>query len=59
MAQQNLITAIRALADATQEEKEALVEILDVEGFGGREDLTMASAEEVAADRLQWLRDCR
>ena len=57
---ENLRRAIVNL-DATEEEKDALTEILHVEGFGGREDNAgnVAMARPIAEERLAWLRDQR
>jgi len=53
--------AIAALEHASADEKEALAEILHVEGFGGREDRVSdtASAQALANERLAWLREQR
>jgi hypothetical protein len=53
--------AIAVLAHASAEEKEALAEIFDVEGFGGREDRVRdaTSAQALANERLAWLREQR
>lgn len=47
--------------DASEEEKDALTEILHVEGFGGREDDAgnYQMAREIAQERLVWLRSQR
>ena len=57
MTQTLLTDALNAL-DCTDEERAGLLEILDVEGFGGREDdvTDSASAAAVAEERLEWLR---
>ncbi len=57
---ENLRRAIVHL-DATENEKDALTEILHVEGFGGREDGAgnVPMAREIAIERLEWLRDMR
>jgi hypothetical protein len=61
-----LRAAIRALDMQVEprvnaDEREALLEILHVEGFGGREDnvATKTEAEYVAIERLLWLRGQR
>jgi hypothetical protein len=52
---------IAAMLGASIEEKDALLEILQVEGFDGREDKVTdeESALRVAEDRLEWLREQR
>jgi hypothetical protein len=49
--------AIEAL-DAETVEREALLDILHTEGFGGREDRATdeTSAREIAEERLDWYR---
>ena len=56
----NLRTAINGL-DASEDEINALQDILHVEGFGGREDgaRNLTFALEIARERLAWLRDMR
>lgn len=56
--------AIRRLYDNDEidnDEKKALLEIWNVEGFGGREDNAVdeTTAVEVVRERLAWLRDMR
>ena len=58
--ERRLRLAIHGL-DATEDEKNALLEILHVEGFGGMEDCATGFwvAKEIAQDRLEWLRHQR
>ena len=53
--------SIRGLLDATKDEKETLLEILDQEGFGGRENEARSEADcdALAEERLEWLRQQR
>lgn len=57
----HLYHAIVAL-DATDEEQQALVDILHVEGFGGSEydaAVTFETAKKIAEEQLIWLRNQR
>ena len=58
MTHEELLDAAIAALDCSDDERTGLIEILDVEGFGGREnDATdSASATAVAEERLEWLR---
>jgi hypothetical protein len=47
---------IDGLPDASTKEIAALHDILDVEGFGGREDQPRKHMAAVAEERLEWLR---
>jgi len=51
--------AIEALADATDEEREALHELLGNVGFGGWEGAvrTLEEAAALAREQLAWLRE--
>ena len=51
-----LVVDILGLRDAAAEEILTLTDILDREGFGGREDCDPEAARSVAEGRLVWLR---
>ena len=55
------IKAIDALVDASREEKNALKEIFDTEGFGGAEWYCINENDyrQLAIRKLAWLRDMR
>lgn len=42
---------------ATEDEADALTDILHIEGWGGREN--GALTDEVLSNRIEWLRECR
>jgi hypothetical protein len=54
---QSVFAAIDQLPDASAEEKDALKQIFQVEGFGGAEDHD--DHDELARERLAWLRQQR
>jgi hypothetical protein len=56
-----IFKAIDSLVDASRDEKEALKEIFDIEGFGGAEWYCINSDDyrELAVRKLAWLRDQR
>ena len=57
----DLLTAAIDALDCTDHERQGLQEILDIEGFGGREAevVDVLSAKAVAENRLSWFRETR